>query len=322
MFKEFPDDNKNDDFLNEFRQKISDQSDEIIEERREELKRSKSIFLGITGGIVLAGIVGWMILAPQYRTEKDKEILVIRRPQTAIRVQPNEPGGMEIPNQDKSVYNIIEKKEDNGVENLLPPPESPKLPEIVAQEATSPSVPQDTVLPEAEKIVQKAEAPVVTTQDIIQQAEESATEKAPVVASKEELPQTVAVSEPARPVPVQPVAKEEPKSELKPTSKTEPKIEPKQEQKIEAQKIAAAISGNWQVQLMSSPNKPAIEKAKADLAKKYKLTDQPFEIETAVLDKNKTFYRLKVGAYKTRAEADKLCNNIKALGGTCIVKKK
>ncbi len=322
MFKEFPDDNKNDDFLNEFRQKISDQSDEIIEEKREELKRSKSIFLGITGGIVLAGIVGWMILAPQYRTEKDKEIPVIRRPQTAIRVQPNEPGGMEIPNQDKSVYNIIEKKEDNGVENLLPPPESPKLPEIVAQADTAPSVPQDTVLPEAEKIVQKAEAPVVTTQDIIKQAEESAPETAPAAKPKAELPQTAAVSEPAQSVPVQSVAKEEPKPEPKPTPKAEPKAEPKQEPKVEAQKVAAAVSGNWQVQLMSSPNKPAIEKAKADLAKKYKLGNQPFEIETAVLDKNKTFYRLKVGAYKTRAEADKLCNNIKALGGTCIVKKK
>jgi len=37
---------------------------------------------------------------------------------------------------------------------------------------------------------------------------------------------------------------------------------------------------------------------------------------------NKTFFRLKVGAFKNRADADKLCNDIKNLGGTCIVKKK
>ena len=82
------------------------------------------------------------------------------------------------------------------------------------------------------------------------------------------------------------------------------------------------FSGNWQIQLMSSPNKPAVEKAKIDLGKKYKISHLPFEIEAAVLDMNKTFYRLKVGAYTNRAEADKLCNNIKSLGGTCIVKKK
>ena len=41
MFQEFPEDNKGDDFLNEFRQKIADQSSANLEERRNELKRSK-----------------------------------------------------------------------------------------------------------------------------------------------------------------------------------------------------------------------------------------------------------------------------------------
>ena len=37
----------------------------------------------------------------------------------------------------------------------------------------------------------------------------------------------------------------------------------------------------------------------------------PFEIEAAILDQNKTFYRLKVGAFKNSADADKVCNDIK-----------
>ena len=48
---------------------------------------------------------------------------------------------MDIPNQDKTVYNIIEKKDDNGIENLLPPPEAPKLPVIAAQE-TAENIPE------------------------------------------------------------------------------------------------------------------------------------------------------------------------------------
>ena len=309
MFQEFPeDDNNSDDFLNEFRQKISDQSFDNIEERKEELNRSKSVFLGIVGGIVLASVVGWMILAPQYRVESETSIPVIRRPQTAIRVQPNEPGGMDIPNQDKTVYNIIEKKDTDSVETLLPPPEMPKLPTIVAQDTPEDTTAKPIEVPivEAEKIIKKEEikASTITTEDIIRQAEQQteSVQKEVQVAEKETRPAEVK----PQPVTEQPQIKKEVKEEPKP----------------QPQKVQTAVAGNWQIQLMSSPNKPAVEKAKIDLGKKYKISHLPFEIEAAVLDLNKTFYRLKVGAFKTRAEADKLCNDIKNLGGTCIVKKK
>lgn len=318
MFKEFPeDDNKTDDFLNEFRQKISDQNIESLEEKHEELKRSKSVFLGIAGGVALAGIVGWMILAPQYRVESEKEIPVIRRPQTAIRVQPNEPGGMEIPDQDKTVYNIIEKKDDTTVENLLPEPEAPKLPAI-APETETPAV--SPVIAEAEQIVQKAESSSTPIEEGLKQAEAAAPKVvvAEINSSSQE-PAKTAVETAQEP---KPEVKEQAKTETKQEAKTETKQEVKTETKPEAPKQTVVAKGSWQIQLMSSPNKPAVEKAKIDLGKKYKISHLPFEIESAILDQNKTFYRLKVGSFKTRAEADKLCNDIKTLGGTCIVKKK
>lgn len=321
MFKEFPDDDSRvDDFLNEFRQKISDQNIENIEEKKEEMKRSKSVFLGIVGGMILAGIVGKLILAPQYQADSEKDIPVIRRPQTAIRVQPNEPGGMDIPNQDKSVYNIIEKKDDNGVENLLPPPEAPKLPVIAAQdlpEVNDKVLDESTALPEAEKIIQKAEAKTeATTAEIIKKAEE--TTPAPVKEEKAAQPAAAEVK-----APVEPAKAEVKTAEAKPAEPKAEKAEP--EKKAPAAQPAShakAVAGDWQIQLMSSPNKAAVVKAQSDLGKKYKIADLPFEIESAVLDMNKTFYRLKTGAFKNRADADKVCNDIKALGGTCIVKKK
>ena len=60
MFQEFPEDNKGDDFLNEFRQKIADQSSNNIEERRNEMKRSKSVFIGAVSGVALAGGLFWL----------------------------------------------------------------------------------------------------------------------------------------------------------------------------------------------------------------------------------------------------------------------
>lgn len=323
MFKEFPDDDSRvDDFLNEFRQKISDQNIENIEEKKEEMKRSKSVFLGIVGGVILAGIVGKLILAPQYQADSEKDIPVIRRPQTAIRVQPNEPGGMDIPNQDKSVYNIIEKKDDNGVENLLPPPEAPKLPVIAAQdlpEVNDKILDENTTLPEAEKIIQKAEAKTaVTTAEIIKKAEETAPEPVKEEKVAQEQPAAAEVK-----APVEPAKVEVKTAEAKPAESKPEKAEPVKKAPV-AQPVshAKAVAGDWQIQLMSSPNKAAVVKAQSDLGKKYKIADLPFEIESAVLDMNKTFYRLKTGAFKNRADADKVCNDIKALGGTCIVKKK
>lgn len=319
MFPEFPDDNKNEDFLNEFRQKIAEQPTTSFEERKNELNRSKSVFIGAVSGVVLAGIVGWFVLSPRYAQEGTAEVPVIRRPQTAIKVQPTEPGGMEILNQDKSVYGILDKKEEDKkvVENLLPPPEEPKLPVIVPTEGAPkaesvaevehPSAaPATDVLKEAEKIIEVAEAP----------------KAAPVQETKpqpEPKPLSQAVNESPAPVkdaaPKMPVKTETPKAEAKPAPE---KIEIKED--FLDLKIPAGV---WQVQLMSSNNRDAVEKSWQTLSKKYaSLKNQPYEIETADLGAKGIYYRLKAGAFKAKTLADGLCNDIKALGGTCIVKKK
>lgn len=306
MFQEFPDDNKNEDFLNEFRQKIAEQSNISFEERKNELNRSKSVFIGAVSGVILAGIVGWFVLSPRYAQESNAEIPVIRRPQTAIKVQPTEPGGMEILNQDKSVYGILDKSEDDSkvVENLLPPPEEPKLP-VITPDAEAPkkaiSVEDiidkqdgtDKIAAEAERIIQSVEA----------------------VPVKENVPEdkTVTVAEAVKQEPAEIEVKEQPKPS--PAAVVIPEKEDVIELKIPA--------GTWQVQLMSSNNKSAVEKSWKSLTQKYNvLAKQPHEIEEADLGTKGIFYRLKAGAFKTKPEADTLCNDVKALGGTCIVKKK
>ena len=113
MFADFNDD-KNDDFLDEFRQKLNADSNDGFEERKNEINRSKNVFIGTVSGIALAAVVGWFVLSSHNTAETGVDIPVVRRPQTAVKIQPAEPGGMEILNQDKSVYDIIEKKEEIG----------------------------------------------------------------------------------------------------------------------------------------------------------------------------------------------------------------
>lgn len=322
MFPDFPDNNKNDDFLNEFRQKIAEQSNISFEERKNELNRSKSVFIGAVSGVVLAGIVGWFILSPQYTHDENVELPIIRRPQTAIKVQPTEPGGMEILNQDKSVYDILDKSQNNKkvVENLLPPPEEPKLPVISPSEKSSPNSIDDVldkveatqesaVTDEAEKIINIATAPKAT----------SAQEKQPETQVKT-LSQVV-----------QETAKKEIKIPEKESIKvSEDDVKSVYSAKIKDGEVVPAaplpnkiVSGVWQVQLMSSNNKSAVEKSWKTLRSKYNvLANQPYEIETADLGAKGTYYRLKAGAFQTRDGANELCKDIKVMGGTCIVKKK
>lgn len=321
MFPDFPDDNKNDDFLNEFRQKIAEQSSISFEERKNELNRSKSVFIGAVSGVVLAGIVGWFILSPRYAQNENVEIPVIRRPQTAIKVQPTEPGGMEILNQDKSVYDILDKSKNDKkvVENLLPPPEEPKLPVITPSADTAPQTIDDVlakaeeqtnnVANEAEKIINVATAPKAT----------------PVKESQPEA-QVKTLSQA-----VQETAKKEIKVPEKESIKvSEDDVKSVYSAKIQNGKVVPSApistkiaSGVWQVQLMSSNNKAAVEKSWKTLSSKYNvLANQPYEIETADLGAKGTYYRLKAGAFATRDGADELCKDIKVMGGTCIVKKK
>ena len=144
MFQEFPDDNMNDNFLSERRQKIAEQSIMNMEERKNDLKRSKSVFIGAVSGMALAGVVGWFALSPRYAAENVGEIPVIRRTQAAVKVLPSDPGGMEILNQDKTVYDIIDNQESApAVESILPPPEQPKLPVIQPEPAPQPAAGAD-----------------------------------------------------------------------------------------------------------------------------------------------------------------------------------
>lgn len=314
MFADFEQDN-NEDFLDDFRQKLNAPSAEAFEERKNEINRSKNVFVGTVSGIALAAVVGWFVLSPRYASQTNAEIPVVRRPQSAVKIQPSDPGGMEIQNQDKSVYDIIEKKQEKApvVENLLPPPEVPQLPVITAETAAPVNVGNPEVVQKAEAIIKTAE------------------EKAPAAAPAPQ-PETVTVAAPApvavvknEPAPVKKITIKEAAAVPAPVlaaekidipAKTAASVEPRTP-------AAAAAPGDWQIQLISSPNRAAVDSAWNGLVKKYpSLQGQPREIETADLGAKGTYYRLKAGAFADRSGADKLCGDIKALGGTCIVKKK
>ncbi len=310
--------NKNGEFLDEFRQRLNSQPIESFEERKNDINRSQHIFLGTVLGIGLAGVVSWFILSPDYSKVEDAEIPVVRKPQTAVKVQPADPGGMEILNQDKTVYDIVEKKDTSEVkvENLLPPPEEPKFPTMPEQpEPPAKIVAADSsVIADAEKIIQSAEPQPAQEAPAPQPAPAQPEPKAEIkVVVKDLSAQPAATTPPAPPVD---------KAETAKTTVAEPPA-PAKSVVAEVKTPPLATEGSWQIQLISSPNRAAMPKAWEDLSKKYpSLKDLPHEIQEADLGAKGVFYRLMAGSFAERREADKICNAIKTAGGSCLVKKK
>ncbi len=333
MFQEFPEDNTTDNYLNERRQKIAEEGFMSYEEHRNDLKRSRSVFIGAVSGLALAAVVGWFALSPRYAVENATQIPTIRRPQTAVKVKPENPGGMEILNQDKTVYDIIEKEPQKAeVESVLPPPEQPILPTINAEtiqaqaEATAEQVNTTAELPPVaeSKTVATAEVKTVVAPKAV--VNEVAEQKLPTIKEA-----SVAQNEPkeikAPTAPkeikaaAQPIAAKPTEAVSKSTASILENIA--QNKTAEPTSQAAAKGGDWQVQLMSSPNQKAVNSAWSGLVKKHpQLASEPHEVETADLGSKGIYYRLKAGAFSSRDGADKLCNSIKAQGGSCIVKKK
>ena len=277
--------NKNDDYLDEFKRKVAEQKIASMEERRHELARARNNFLGTFAGIFLAGVVGWFVLAPQYE-KGSQEIPTIHRPQTAVKVKPENRGGMDIPNQDKDVYNLVEKKDvDNTVvENLLPEPEKPRLPDIAPEE--------------------------------IAEAENQ-------VAVDEKIPATKEVAAKPSVIPEKPqdlIVAKEPEKEVK----IETKPEKNKEVTVSEPKSANTGNGNWQIQLLASKNKEAVEKSWTTLCAKYpQLKAYKHELQTSPATQGGTFYKLRAGNFASEADALDFCTSLKSQGlKDCIARER
>lgn len=300
MLNNFPDNFRRDDeeVLNEFRQK---QVNFDLEERKNEIDNSRSLFIGALAGLAMAGVVGWFVLAPRYQNAAPEDVPVITRPQTPVKIQPSDPGDVELASQERTVYDIIEKKtetqEQDQVVVATEQPDGNAIEKLAEAVADSDNAISQKDIESLTQNVKKTAQPVVIEKNIPSET---------VAEVKQQEEQKTAAANLAE------VKNETPKAESKPEVKEEPK-----------KTIAAAQKGNWQVQLMSSPNRAAVEKSWLMMSRKYKvLKNLPHEIESADLGAKGTFYRLKAGAFSSKAEAAAACSQIKSAGGSCFTAKK
>ncbi len=303
MFKEFSN-NKDDDYLSEFRQKIASERQAELLARKQEIQRSRNGFIGTLAGIALAGFVSWFLLVPRFNNKTLQETPIIHRPVTPVKIQPNNPGGMEILNQDKPVYNLVEKQEVKNVkvESILPTPEKPKLPEIVPET----EIAQENI--NAEKPVTDLE--VNNLDELIEKIDTDSNKKIQIPQKPEKIDIEVKTVEAV-------------KSEIKKAEPQTIEVKEKEISQIKKEKNKPENAEVWQLQLMASSNMESVKKSWTTLSEKYtQLKKTNHEIESATLDNGSMVYRLKAGMFSSRQQADDFCNTLKQQGLNCIVKQK
>lgn len=297
-----------------FRQKVADPNiQQSIEERQDEIQHAKNGFVGMLAGILVGGIVGWLFLGPTDNGGKEKEIPVIRRPILAAKVQPNDPGGMEIDNQNREIYHIVDNIAQEKKEiNIIPAPEMPK---IVTENAIK--------MPE-------------NIENLVESIEEEGSLNAATGKSNEEKRETIqntnlelsAIKTNSNEKIIIPEKLKNIEVKLQKninSGKVEEKVSEIKEEKEEEKKISKpetkSIKGTWYAQIIASSSRKAVETLWEQLSKKHGfLQEYTHEIEEIKAANGSTLYRLKVGAFKTRKEAEGLSDKLKQKQISCIIK--
>lgn len=260
-----------------------DYEDEDTSSRRRSLMvLSVLLLLVVFGGVVFVAYQQGMKQGNQAQPP------VLKAENMPGKVAPKKPGGVKIPHQENTIYDLIDgsSKDDEElkVEQLLPPAEEPvDLPEIKTEKTSAPS--QEASEPAREKAVSDASKQAGQTAA----APETATEPGPVPARQGD--KTV----------------EKVKAALAETSPPAPE--------------SRAGSGGYVVQLAAFRDEDAARTAFRRLQGKHAslLGGLSADIQRADLGDKGIYYRLRAG-YMEKTDAAELCAKLKAQGQGCLVR--
>lgn len=296
----------------------SEESYEARHERRfDRARRKKGVLIGVLIGVVIAVVVAFLTFGrfvSAYRASGGDAPL-IKADRSPVKVRPATPGGMEVPNQDKLIYERLRESDAARVEKLMPAPEKPALPED--EEDASDEIAQIIALEEPQETLQSLE---VASTTLVGEDGERVEVMFRTISSEqaqnrvEQAKKTIE----ARKAQAAAVLKSSAQAKQKPAPE---KPAAKPAAKPEAKKAAPAET--FAVQLVSTKNRDASEKEWTRLSKKHAdaLKGLPHEISEIKTDKN-TFYRLRTGVFESRDKADAVCRKLKDKKQECLVVKR
>lgn len=306
-------DDKHDNEENKFHQRVADQNIQGLEQRQEEIQHAKNGFIGMLAGIIVGGVVGWLFLGPTDNLNKERVIPVVRRPMTPAKVQPNDPGGMEIENQNREIYHIVDNtpKPVNEV-NIVPIPDMPQL--VVEKNIETP----DNI----ENLVESIEADG-SLKENKSALDNHSNENIKVAGSDLKAINTnskekVVIPQKIKEIDVKLQDSIKSKNTAETVNATVKDTKPAESAQPKSQKPA---KGTWYAQIIASSSRKTVENLWVQLSSKHVfLKNYSYEIEEITAANGSTLYRLKIGAFKTRKEAETLSAKLKQKQISSIIK--
>jgi cell division septation protein DedD len=239
--------------------------------------------------IAIGAAVAWLTGDTGSPVSEPSEAPLIRAESEPVKLKPDRPGGMEVPNRDKLVYRRLEGlAEPSAVEKLLPEPEEP-LPPPRAKPAPPPEIAPAT-----------APEPVSPSGAVGDRVE----------------PQTPAMQDKIQ-------DKRNTLAAVPPPDKTgaEAGTKPQPPEKSEPADTAARPTSAYQIQLVAVRNREQAEGMWKKLTSKHPdvFANLEPDIERADLGNKGVLYRLRAGPIDSEAKARSLCADLGRRKVDCLV---
>ena len=279
------------------------------------MPRKRSALSGLLAGAVVAALCAgglWYAYTKvSNRQVASETVPLIRADQGATKVKPDQPGGEAAPEQDSSAYNPGEAA--TKTERLLPPPEQP-----MAKPPPPPEAPPEP-------------APLPTQNIAVTPTPQAAPASPPSPPPSSSQPSTLTQPPTTKTAQVAPAAAPHAAVPTPPPASPKPAPQPPAAPPATAPPPAAAATppqtaaagGGFRIQIAATTDDAAahktwdgLQKAHPDLLGSLGLT----VVRVDLGDKG-IFFRVQAGPLADRAQADKLCGQLKAISIGCIIVK-
>jgi hypothetical protein len=296
--------------------------------------------------LAVAGFFGlaWYAYRNGGETVDEKDVELIKADKTPVKEAPANPGGMQIPNQDKTVYGLISgKTEKPVVERILPAPEEP-MPRASGDTETwmsdslkhkidggktagtqviEPNNTTAEALPKEQFNPAKVRDAAIPAPD--SQAAGALPSVAPSVQVAAATPKALPVIPPASSAPPVPaVAPAQPKATA-PAAASKPAAndsdEDEEKKPATPPASVAAPPAGIRVQLGAYKSQGEAESNWARIAHKFSddMADKQHYIVRADLGGKGVFYRLQLAPFPSSGDAEQFCLDFVSAGQGCIV---
>jgi hypothetical protein len=275
----------------------------------DEPRRGRSILMGTAlVGIAVAGAAAWFLFMGDSGSSTEGPVAAPTIPADSnpYKIRPANPGGMQVPNQDKTVYERLDPATDEGTEGetgerLLPEPPMPASPSILSVPSSEPPASQTATVPEtaAQPSADRTTPPPAPTLGNGQMPSLGLTRPSGLNEQQAETPATPAPAAAPAPAPVP--AKPAPVAAAPAPAPTPALAAPAA--------APAATTGPFTIQLAALRDEASARKMWKDTQTKYPalLGGLSLVIEKADLGQKGTFYRVRGTGLPSEARAREVC---------------